>query len=66
MARTPSNVRFAGRTQAEMLELIADSARTATAEAVAKAHALGLDTPGSKDGKLVALKPGGALVTLKR
>jgi hypothetical protein len=61
-----SGVKFAGRTQAEMLDLVVRSAGEATKEAVADNQQRGLDSPGSRDGKLVVLKPGGELIDLKR
>ncbi len=58
--------KFAGRTPEEMLALIEDSAATGTQEAVADNQQRNLDSPGTRDGQLVVLKPGGSLVTLKR
>jgi hypothetical protein len=63
--RKASDVKFAGRSQEEILALIMDSAVAATKEAVAENDRLGLDSPGSRNGQLVVRKPGGELITLK-
>lgn len=58
-ARKSKDVKFAGRSQEELLELIVASAASATKKAVKENDELGFDSPGSRNGKLVVRKPGG-------
>lgn len=55
---------FAGRNQGEILDLVVRSAGEATKEAVADNDTRGINSPGSRDGKLVVRRPGGQIVTL--
>lgn len=53
---------FAGRNQEEILDLVVKSARDGAKNAVAENEQLDIDSPGSRDGKIVVRKPGGEII----
>ena len=57
---------FAGLGQEAILALVVDSAREGTQEAFAYNAQHDLDSPGSRDGRIVVRKPGGEIITLER
>ena len=63
--RETSAVKFAGRSQEEILALVVDSAATAVKGAIAENDQLGLNSPGSRNGQIVVRKPGGEITTPK-
>jgi len=62
-ARKAIAATFAGRNQEEILDLVVNSARDSAKKAAAENEQLGIDSPGSRDGKIVVRKPGGEITT---